>query len=342
LKIEISRVAELDSKFKGSLIVVTGATGYIGGYIVKHLLKSDAIVRPVVREIGDKVYLDDLTNTRQLEAPYPVGDYAGAPDWRGAVQGADAVIHVGGRIRVPSNNNTVELEEYNAINARATEDIAKASIDAGVSRFIFLSSVSVYGSNSANVKILESFPLEATDPYGLSKKRAEAALSLLSKPNSSMDIDIIRAPLVYGVKCSGNFRALARLVRTGLPLPFGALSGERSIISVRNLSAFVCCLLDSQTRSGDVYNIAENNVVTLSDLVNTLSSEMLGREIWQPAVPRGILLSCAKLLGKGQLFEKLERGIVLDTKKAEDQLGWIAPYDQQDEIKKAGLSFSGR
>src|SRR5690606_39411680 len=114
---------------------------------------------------------------------------------------------------------------------------SKQAVAAGVKRFFFISSVNVHGISSLEPYI-ENDELAARDPFSVSKYEAEEGLRLLAQ-ETGLEVVIIRPPLVYGPGVKANFLSLVKLSATGLPLPFGSVNNNRSMVYVGNLVSFI-------------------------------------------------------------------------------------------------------
>ena len=122
--------------------------------------------------------------------------------------------------------------------------LARLSADAGVKRFIFLSSIKVNGETTdANNPFTADDTYVPDDPYALSKYEAEQGLLALAK-QTDMDVVIIRPPLVYGPGVKGNFSVMMKWVNRPVPLPFGAINNQRSLIALDNLVSFISLCVD--------------------------------------------------------------------------------------------------
>ncbi|NMR77892.1 NAD-dependent epimerase/dehydratase family protein, partial [Vibrio alginolyticus] len=128
------------------------------------------------------------------------------------------------------------LELYREVSTLGTINLAKQAMEAGVKRFIFVSSVKVNGEHT---ELGRSFRMDDNhapeDNYGLSKSEAELKLMQLCK-HSEMEVVVIRPTLVYGPGVKANFASLMSLVSKGIPLPFGSITdNRRSLVSLDNL-----------------------------------------------------------------------------------------------------------
>ncbi len=133
---------------------------------------------------------------------------------------------------------------YMRVNASGTQCLAAAAAGAGISRFIYLSSVKVNGEQSAGHAYMPTDAPHPQDDYGRSKWAAERHLGQLGA-TANMRVVIVRPPLVYGPGVRANFLRLMQWVDKGWPLPLGSVRNTRSLVNVWNL----CDLLTNLTRN---------------------------------------------------------------------------------------------
>lgn len=197
-------------------ILITGANSYIG--------------------TSFECYMNQFGNEYQIDT-IDMQD----PAWKEKdFSGYDVVFHVAGIAHQKETKENKEL--YYKINRDLAIDIAKKAKAQGVSQFIFLSSMSVYGMVVGKID-KDTMPNPNTN-YGKSKLEAEKGLLVLE--NDSFKVAILRPPMIYGKGCKGNYRTLAKL---SLKLPiFPKVKNQRSMLYIDNLSCFVKLLVDRQSR----------------------------------------------------------------------------------------------
>src|SRR6266446_4990245 len=189
------------------VVLLTGANGFVGRNVAPVLMANGMIVRQAVR----KPYSHE--NMVIIDAIGP------QTDWEQALLGVDAVLHLAARVHHPREEHAADI--YRSINTEGTLHLARCAAKAGVSQFIYLSSVLVNGSSTDGRPPFREDLLIPRGVYGLSKAAAEAGLDAMAK-DSEMNITVIRPPLIYGVGALGNFKLLAMAVDRGIPLPFGS------------------------------------------------------------------------------------------------------------------------
>jgi UDP-glucose 4-epimerase len=191
------------------VVLVTGASGFVGRHVVPALAREGWSIRRAVRKpegMDDEVVIETI---------------GPETDWQAALQGVDAVVHLAARVHHKHEEHAVQL--YRNVNIAGTLHLARSAATAGVRQFIFISTVLVHGrSNEGRGPFSEDDVLTPRGLYGMSKAAAEAGLKTLAR-DSAMKVSVIRPPLVYGAGAKGNFALLTRAVNLGLPLPFAAI-----------------------------------------------------------------------------------------------------------------------
>jgi UDP-glucose 4-epimerase len=287
----------------GSLIALTGATGFIG----QHLL----------RELPARGYRCRVLLRRPVEIPLDcasavIGDLARPENLSAALADVDAVVHSAG---VPEGASGIPEADHRQLNAEATRTLARAAKRARVKRFIYLSSIRAQTGPSAEGVITEEREPRPVDAYGRSKLEAERAIA-------ELDIDwvALRPVLVYGPGVKGNFAALAQLARSPYPLPLGGLKAQRSLLSVDNLVDAVDAVLRAQGDLRRPFVVADEEPISVAGIIAVLRKG-LGRRPGLITTPAPFLKLALQLAGRGELYERLARPLIVDA-RALAGLGW--------------------
>ena len=222
-----------------------------------------------------------------------------------AFSGVDVVVHAAARVHMMQDRSANPLAEFRKLNRDVTLALAALAANKGVKRFVFLSSIGVNGNN--NVKpFSEKDRPNPQEPYAISKYEAEQGLLALAK-KTSMEVVIIRPPLVYGPNAPGNFGSLVNWLRRGVPLPLGAINNKRSFVALDNLVSFIALCAD-RTRSpkaaNQVFLISDGEDVSTTQLLRKVA-DALGKKRWQLPVPVGLMSFAARLIGKGDVANRL-------------------------------------
>src|SRR5690606_24784636 len=133
-----------------------------------------------------------------------VGEIHADTDWSETLRGVEAIVHAAGRAHVLNDRVEDPRAAYFATNAAGTERLARAAVEAGVKRLIFVSSVKVNGEATNGAPFTERTPPSPVDAYAVSKWQAEQRLHELSRA-SGLEVVVVRPPLVHGPGVKANF-----------------------------------------------------------------------------------------------------------------------------------------
>ncbi|NLP46835.1 MAG: NAD-dependent epimerase/dehydratase family protein [Epulopiscium sp.] len=153
----------------------------------------------------------------------------------------DTILHLAGIAHV-STDPKME-EEYYKVNRDLTIEVAKKSKEDGVSQFIFMSSIIVYGDGSAKERVIDRNTIpKPSNFYGNSKLQAEEGIKKLE--TNDFKIAIIRPPMIYGKDSKGNYPRLAKLAK--LTPIFPDFDNQRSMLHIDNLCEFIRLMIDNE------------------------------------------------------------------------------------------------
>lgn len=146
--------------------------------------------------------------------------------------------------------------------------LARQAVQAGVRRFVFISSIKVHGDATPNDQPFTAFdPVQPKDPYGISKREAEVGLQQLAH-DTGLEVVIIRPPLIYGPGVKANFAALASIVKLGLPLSFGSVkNNRRSLISIDNLMDFISVCFEHPAAINETFLVSDGEDLSTAGLL---------------------------------------------------------------------------
>lgn len=284
------------SEGAGRLVLVTGATGFVGRALSRDLLARGWLVRASLR---------DPASAARLPAGVEgvtVGDLAHArPGWAPALAGVHALVHSAG---IAHAGPGLPDALYDRVNREATLDLARAATEAAVRRFVFISSIRAMTGPASLHPLTEDDPPAPTDAYGRSKLAAEHGLVGVAPPFVAL-----RPVLVHGPGVAGNLGALARLARLPVPLPLASLTGRRSLVGVDNLSAAVALALDHPGAVGRALIAADPEPLTVGEIVAALRAG-LERPPGLLPCPPALLRSALALIGRPAAFERLAGDLV--------------------------------
>ncbi|MHA3904155.1 NAD-dependent epimerase/dehydratase family protein [Castellaniella sp. WN] len=291
-------------------IAITGASGYIG----LALLRCFASRGHQVLAFGRREVAGDHSAVRWLLKP------DGCPDSID-LQNCDAIVHLAGRAhtRIAQQDGT-DLFDY--ANRKLAYVTATAARDAGVARFVQVSTLGVHGNWSAQ-PINETSAVIGDTPYTRSKIAAEQELRV-QLSGSGTALTILRPPMVYGAGCPGNFPRLVKLVRSGIPLPFGSVVGVRSFIHVDNLASMLAYCIETPYMDG-VFVAGDGSDFELPELIRMIAAGVHTPSRLVP-FPPGLLRLAAKIVGRQREIDSLTRPMLVDCSKIR-AAGWTPALD---------------
>jgi len=288
-------------------VLVTGANGFAGRAICRHLLAQGWELRGSVR---------------RSEAAVPEGVekvLSGAldadADWHAALQGVEAVVHCAARVHVLRECAADALAAFRTVNVMGSRRLAEQAAAAGVRRFVFLSSI--------GAAVAADDPARAT-PYQRSKLEAETALREAAA-GSAMMLVMLRPPLIYGRGAPGNFARLVRLIEAGRPLPLRSIANRRSLLFVGNLAGAVAAALDCTAVPAAPLALCDGEAVSTAELARRIGLAC-GRPARLLPAPPALLRLGGRLLGRGAVVEALTGDLTIDNEAIHRALGWVPRF----------------
>jgi nucleoside-diphosphate-sugar epimerase len=221
-------------------VAVTGATGFIGTHVTRHLASVGVDVRPMGRD-------------RSM--------------WPELLRGAEAVVHLAGFAhgrRRPSVDPV-------AINVELTHSVFEAAAAARVQRFVNMSSIGALVARSKEI-VNDSTPPGDVSIYGMSKRESERCLA---GATAGPRVVNLRPPAVYGPGMRGKSAMLFTLIERGIPLPIGGIHNRHSFMFVGNLAAAISMILDSPHMTG-TFVVSDSPPISTGDFARRIG-EALGR-----------------------------------------------------------------
>ena len=310
------------------MILLSGATGFVGKAVVQCLLAVDESQRVAVAvRKGGQPWSERVQ-------PRVTGDLEPAADWSVALEGVSAVVHCAARVHVMHDTEADPLTAFRTVNVDGTLNLARQAAAAGVKRFVFISSVKVNGeSTEPGRAFTEADTSNPQDAYGLSKHEAEQGLRQLSA-DTGMEVVVIRPPLVYGPDVKANFAALMRAVQRGWPLPLGAVHNQRSLVALDNLVDFIVTCITHPQAANQTFLVSDGQDLSTTELVRGMA-QAAGVPARLLPVPVWALQAGASLLGKGDAVQRLCGNLQVDISKAHSLLGWVPPVSVEEGLRRA-------
>jgi UDP-glucose 4-epimerase len=303
------------------IVLMTGATGFVGRYLLPVLERNGWTVRAAVRRPSG------------LQNEVAVDSIGRSTDWRAALAGVDAVVHLAARVHHPNDHDGEKL--YRDLNIDGTLQLARSAVAAGVKQFVFASTALVYGrNNDGRPPFSEDDDVTPQNPYSRSKVEAEAGLKSLAQDHA-MGVTVVRPPLVYGAGAKGNFALLVKAAKLGVPLPLAAIRNRRAFVSVQNLASFIASRLSGANEGFDIFLVADEEQVSTPEFFRRLAKAGGGKARLVPA-PAPLLSALLALGGRPDARQSLIGSLELNIAKALST-GWRPPLTMDEGLR---LAFS--
>ena len=306
-------------------VLITGASGFIGRILCRVLADAGHSVRAAVRSAAVLPGASDSTVTGEINE---------RTDWRGALAGIDAVVHLAARVhRLDDSADDAEL--YAQTNALGTRHLVQQAASSGVSRFVFLSTVKVNGESTGSRPFRADDIPAPQDEYGRSKLAAE--YSVHESAASGVMPVIVRAPLTYGPGVRANFLRLLEWVDRERPLPFAAIHNRRSLISVWNLCDLLRCTLE-HPRAAGTWLASDGEDLSTPDLIRGVARALQRRARLLP-IPASVLILAGRMCGREAQLRRLCESLTIDASPARDLLGWSAPLSVESGLARTAAWY---
>jgi UDP-N-acetyl-alpha-D-quinovosamine dehydrogenase len=317
-----------------SLVLVTGANGFVGRGVVTRLSRDPAFgVRAAVRSDAD-----GLAEGVDLVV---VGDLGQNADYSEALVGADVVVHCAARVHVMRDVASDPLAAYRLANVEGTLNLARQAVAAGVSRFIFLSSIKVNGDATWPGKPFEpGDPPAPTDPYGISKLEAEQELAGLAR-ETGLKVVVIRPVLVYGPGVTANLRSMVRWLQSGVPLPLGSVQNRRSFVALDNLVDLIVTCSIHPAAAGQVFLVSDGEDLSTPDLLRRTATAM-GLKAHLFPLHVNLLRFGAACAGKAGIARRLCGSLQVDISKTRKILGWTPPVGVDAALHSMAMGIKAK
>lgn len=243
----------------------------------------------------------------------------------------DVLIHVAAIVHKKEKPEMKTL--YDRVNKDITIELATKAKQSRVKQFIFMSTLSVYGVEGKideDVVINKDTPCDPNTLYGKSKLEAEYELVKLN--DDFYRIAIIRAPMIYGPDCPGNYRRLRDLVLK-LPL-FPLVNNQRSMLFIDNLSEFIKLLVENQ--DDGIFLPQNKEYVNTTELANNIA-KINEKKLYLSK----LMFIVVKLLGNrvGKL-NKVFGNLVIDNSLSDYQNFSYCVSDFEKSIVKSEIDLS--
>lgn len=307
-------------------ILVTGAAGFVGRALCDHLIRHNHVVLPAVRSVSE------------LPGEMIVGNIDGLTNWTAVLANCDAVVHLAARVHVMDDTELNPLSLYRTTNTAGTLGIARQAAQAGVKRFVFISTIKVNGEGH-DTPYRETDMAAPEDAYAISKWEAEQGLRQIAA-DTGLEVVILRPPLVYGPGVKANFMRLIQIIKRGCPLPLGAIRNQRSLLYLGNFVDAIRLCVEHPAAVGQTFLLDDGEPVSTPELIRAVA-RALGRPARLRALPVWMLEAAGTLLGKRAAVARLTGSLFVDSSVIRSRLGWVPPFTLEQGLAATAETYRG-
>ena len=316
------------------MILVTGASGFVGSALVTHLAQQGFTVRACSRSMA--------RHPNALVQSVSGVDLLTVHDLTALLAGVSTIVHAAARVHVMHETSTDPLADFRLMNVDLTLRLARQAAAAGVKRFVFLSTIKVNGeSTPVGQAFLATDRPNPQDAYAISKFEAERGLEKIAA-ETGLEVVIIRPPLIYGPGVAANFGRLLSWVKNGIPLPLACVTvNRRSFVAIDNLIDFIVVCLKHPKAANQIFLVSDGHDVSTAALLRGMASAMNRKALLLP-IPVRWLAGGAKLFGMNEIAQRLLQNLQVDIVKNEVLLGWVPPLSLDQGLQRVALANSPR
>ena len=305
-------------------VLVTGGSGFLGINLIRHLLARGYEITNM--DFAPFTYEDCKNDIRMVEE-----DIRNPDKVRAAMEGVDMVVHCAAALPLYSE------EDILSTDVEGTRNVLAAAKEAGVSRFVHISSTAVYGVPERH-PLYETDPMVGVGPYGKAKIQAEGVCEEFRK--EGMVLTVIRPKSFIGPERLGVFALLYDWAYTGHNFPLlGGGNNLYQFMDVEDLcGAIESCLTLPEEKVNTVFNIGAEVFGTLKEDFQAVLDEA-GKGKRMISLPVGPALKLLKLLEKFGLsplyewiYDTAYRESFVSIDRAKEMLRYAPRYSNRDAL----------
>jgi nucleoside-diphosphate-sugar epimerase len=283
-------------------VLVTGAAGFAGRHLVPYLSSQGYAVIAASRSTVD------FNNPNVTTVRLP--DLSKLFDWQPILEKCDLVVHLAGIAHKHADDSF-----YDRVNHHATSALARALSRGVAKHLVFISSIAAQTSSNADHALTEDDFPRPSNAYGRSKFAAEQAIRAAGVSHT-----ILRPVVIYGEGEKGNLAAVHRVSNLPIPLPFGALSAKRSVLSIQNFSSAVGIALSNPRARGETFIVSDPEPLTVGQLI-ARHRESQGKSVRLLSVPENWIKLGLQMLGQNAIWERIGLPLIAPPTKLLS-IGW--------------------
>jgi len=321
--------------------LITGATGLLGSHICEQLAGRGESVRALVRKTSDTRFLESLG------VELAVGDITDPASLPAAMKGVETVYHAAARV-----GDWGPWREFVAISIDGTANMLAAAREAGVKRFLHVSSISAYGHPDGEGMVLdESAPLGVKlhkwSYYSRAKVEAEKLVWAVGEADD-LPVTVCRPSWMYGPRDRASMPRIIRAIAAGKGKLIGKGSNRLNLTYAGNEAEGCILAATCPEAVGEAYNLSSDGELTQREYFNKVAAA-IGAEPVKKKVPYKVAYHAAFWMEFfGHLFGRkspplvtryavwlMGRKCFFSPEKARRQLGWKATVGYDEGIERA-------
>jgi len=320
-----------EDSLAGKTALVTGATGFVGGAVVRRLAADGVMVKALARSPRKAQPLVSLPN---VEIVY--GDITDIRQMREVIAGCDVVFHVAAALGG-------KLDHQLDVNLGGTRNVAVASSENNVQRLVHVSSIAIYGYYVRGIVTEDTPQNPGKVPYNVSKLEAERVLRKTAE-ETGLPYSIVRPGTIYGAGSGAWTKGMMRLAKLK-PTPFiGEGSAPSYLIHIDDLVDLMLVQATHPAADGEAFNCVMNPAPTWREYLGKLQA-LSGHDRWL-AIPVPLMVAAGNVVepflhlkGEPQDVANLVRYVADDVAysmdKAKTLLGWETQVSLDEGIQRS-------
>src|SRR6266699_4099774 len=320
-------------------VLITGATGLLGGHLLQELQQRGKQIRALVLPVenAEKLMAQGVEVVR--------GDVTDASTLAPAVKDREIVIHLSGMMGVDRRR-----ADYRLVNVTGSENLYRAAQAAGVRRFVHTSSHTVYGLGYGRFLNEKDALRPDPDPYSITKAEGDRLIRRLML-NSAVETVILRPGTFFGPGDRLHFGRMAQMMKDGKGIIIGRGDNALPFCYVTDVAQGFLLAAYHEKAPGNVYNISNDRPLTQQEIFNAIADDVVGKRPtrhlpYLPLYYGGIVAEKTALITHTRpLVTRL--GVMMfgtdnrhSIEKARSELGYEPQVDIREGIKLAAAWFN--
>lgn len=306
-------------------ILVTGSSGFIGKNLVNFLINHNESITNIYVLLRNQRFINKHNN-KNIK-------FINILDLDKKKIDIDVIIHLASKAHI--KNFSEDDAKYSLF---LTKELLSFSVLNNIKKFIYLSSIKVYGENNTEKNIFNEID-NANPTCEYSKSKLENENEIIRFFNQlNINYYILRIPLVIGKGAKGNLSSLMKIISKNIPLPFDKINNKRSVLSITNLINTVNNILIINKVESGVFNICDYRPISTSELINSIK-KFLEKKTFIFYFNKKIIKFFLSLFDRNDDYSKLFLSQIIDNNKSINNKIYNNHISTQDEIRNMVYEF---